>query len=624
MLKTIKGKIALQVVIYMAVAIIICEAISVNSLYGAMTGEAEKYVDAQARINASVMDEWILRQAGVVHTITDTLAFMDSKDTDMIMDYLEDMLDENPDALMYYLCFGYNKGVFPADHSELDLDPTTRDWWKMAISENSLIYTAPYMDFASGQMVVTVAEPLKIKGEQAVVLADITIDTLTDIVGNISNDENMQGFLLDADGQIITSQSEEYAGDDRFTGKSVISTTGWVFGVSENKQVVTDRVIQNVIVVLTVGVILVVAVTILMIISISKSLKPMEAMKVFVKDKVIGSSEKTRHKDEVSEIRYLIDELQDRFINVIRQTKDEADVIHKNMSESSKKITSISENIMEISAAMEETNASIDSQTESIHNIDLICKDSAMAVNSLAREADEMAVKAEMIVTRVNRVTDELIINKNSAIKVADKTRERVEAAIEKSKVIAEITRVSEAINNIAEQTNLLALNASIEAARAGEAGKGFAVVAGEIKKLSEDTAAQIGIISGLIDKVTEGVAELSRESENILKFVNGTVMSDYDNLEKIAVEYKSDSEYYSESSRDLFNTANDVNESIENISNILDSINTVQNELSDAVAGVNNNLQQITYSSENMSSETGEVVESVNSLRNTMCKFNI
>lgn len=45
-------------------------------------------------------------------------------------------------------------------------------------------------------MIVTIAEPLEIKGEQAVVLADITIDTLTKLVSNVSTDENIQGFLF--------------------------------------------------------------------------------------------------------------------------------------------------------------------------------------------------------------------------------------------------------------------------------------------------------------------------------------------------------------------------------------------------------------------------------------------
>lgn len=45
---------------------------------------------------------------------------------------------------------------------------------------------------------------------------------------------------------------------------------------------------------------------------------------------------------------------------------------------------------------------------------------------------------------------------------------------------------------------------------------------------------------------------------------------------------------------------------------------------LADAVAGVNKNLQEITYSSENMSTETKSVLQSIGKLQQNMQQFRV
>ena len=49
-----------------------------------------------------------------------------------------------------------------------------------------------------------------------------------------------------------------------------------------------------------------------------------------------------------------------------------------------------------------------------------------------------------------------------------------------------------------------------------------------------------------------------------------------------------------------------------------------MQTELADAVAGVNKNLQEITYSSENMSTETKGVLQSIGKLQQNMRQFRV
>ncbi len=651
MRKTIKGKITVQTIMYLLVALVICELVSVVTLNANMTSQSKLYINAEAQTNAGVVNEWLIEQGNIAHTITNAVAFMNTKDPDTIMNYLEKNLSENKDALMYYVCFGYDGGVLPADHSKLDLDPTTRDWWKQAIAKNGLIYTAPYKDFASGNMIVTVAEPLKIQGEQAVFLADITLETLTNQVKKVSTDENLQGFLLDADGAVVSHENEDflpkeegntilsdalntdvcnvselrdYDGRMKFVSTASVDATGWTFGVTEDKAVITKQIARNLIIVIALGLVMLIVVAVMTAVSVRKSLAPMETMKKFVKEKVIGTQICHKQKNEIEEIRYLIQEMEDKFIGVIRQTKAESDNIHERMQGTNSKVVSINENIMEIGAAMEETGANIDSQTANITMIDEACESAAQSIIHLADEAQEMAANAKEVAHRVESMAKELLEDKESATQVAAESKERMQKAMQGAEVIGEIANVSSAIQEIASQTNLLALNASIEAARAGEAGKGFAVVAEEIKKLSEDTDEEISKVNDLTAKVFESVKALSRESNAVLEFINGTVMSDYNKLETLVTEYQKDTGYYNQASESIGASAENVRDSVDSINEMIDSISTAQKELSDAATSVNENLQKITYSSENMSQETKEVLESVNSLQETMQSFQV
>lgn len=636
------------------VLIILVTAIANGVATSRVTVNGKKELLAEeAQTNAEVMNEWLKKQGDVVHTIRNTLAFMDTKDKQEIMDYLETCLAENDAALMYYCCFGYNGGVLPADHSDLDLDPSTRDWWAQALEADGLIYTEPYVDFATGQMIVSIAEPMTIQGEQAMMLADITIDKLIDLTKGISSDSSIETFLLTDNGDVITHNNEEflpdedgnttltsevdinlaaekvetftdYDGEKKYIAVADMDETGWKLGVTQNKSVINADIRQNLIFPIVLGVVLMVITIILVYKLIAKSLKPMEKMKHFVKENVIGEDTAVQHNSEVVEIEYLIGEMENWFIATIRQTKDESTKIQTQMHQANSGVASMNGNIMEISAVMEETSASVETQTSSIQNINDTCENVAQAVEVLAEQAQEMAQRSGQIVKRVDEIVPVLLKNKDHAVTITKENREKLVQAIEGVQVIHEIADVTKAIEDIAAQTNLLALNASIEAARAGESGRGFAVVAGEINNLASDTGSEIGKVRELTNRVLESVSALSDTSNEILAFIDTVVMEDYDKLEGLAEDYKDDSTYYADVSANLGAEAEELSASVQDIDAILDTITQAQQELDQAIQSVNENLQIITGTSEQVSGETEQVLASIEAMQGTMNGFRV
>lgn len=645
---SIKGRIILYIALCTIVIIAVTAALSSIVLKSALQTSEHNVLIAEAQGTGDTIDQWLIRQADIVETMKSALAEMNKNDVEGIMDFLEVNLSQNKDALMYYCCFGYNGGVLPANHSSLDLDPTTRSWWKDAIAEGGLIYTEPYTDFATGQMIVSIASPLTIGGEQAVVLADITIDSLIEMVQNVSADEAVQTFLLAGDNSVITHENAEYLPKE--TGNTILSdvlridlesgkittftdyngaqkycvvqeidTTGWKFGITQNTSVISGKITGNLVLPLIADLAMLILSVILLNVIITAMLRPMSEMKRFIKEKVVGLQNCRAETSEVKEISYLIGELENRVISTIRRTQQEAAHIQDMMSATGGHVSAMNGNIMEISALMEETGASVALQTESIGNIDRTCKAVSTSIEELAGSAQTITGRANEIIDRVEQAVPEVLEDKASAIRVTLESREKLQSAIEETKVITQIVEVSQAISEIAGQTNLLSLNASIEAARAGEAGKGFAVVAEEIKKLSETTENEIDKVNALTDRVMESVRTLSQASNYIISFLDEVVMKDYDRLETLADSYKEDATYYAQVSSMLSESTRELSASIGNINDILDTIDASQKELDHAMQSVNVNLQEITNASETVSGETEEVMNSISVLQTTM-----
>lgn len=651
--KTIRGGIFRYTIISVMLVIVLAEIFSGALSRQYMVQDVKTQLQTEAQTEAEVINAWLKDQGDIVSNMCLAISFMNNTDHEMLMDYLEANLTENKSALMYYICFEYDKSVNPADHSSLDLDPTERGWWKAAIAENGVIYTEPYTDFATGQMIVTIAKPLKVNGEQAVVLADITIDEIVQMTKSFMMDDTFEAFLLAADNSVIThnnkdflptekgntilsdvvpidlaaeavSTVKDYDGVKKYAAIGTIAETGWKLGVMQATSMVNHKTTGNMALLLLVAVILTAGVGLSILISLGVKLRPLGRIKNFVQEKVLGTENCEPQKNEVKEIDYLIGQLEEKFIATIQQTQVETVNIQSMMNNTGNKVVNISENIMEISAVMEETGASIETQTNSISDINQTCSDVALGVEELANQAQGIALRANEIIEKVDGVMPEIEREKQQVSEKQEESKVLLKNALDDAQVIYQIEEVTNAIKNIASQTNLLALNASIEAARAGEAGRGFAVVADEIKSLSDTTNTEIEKVSELTGRVLESVTQLGQVSGQLLNFLEEVVTTDQGMLTEITRSYREDANYYVEVSSNLGAGSEELSASISHINEMIDTIARSQQDLNAGVQNINENLQMITAASEDVSEETKQVQGSVASLSQTMGTFRV
>ena len=263
--------------------------------------------------------------------------------------------------------------------------------------------------------------------------------------------------------------------------------------------------------------------------------------------------------------------------------------------------TNYMENVVaEVDGSVVKSNDSASDLSAMTEELSATMQDVGLSVNTINDNADDILKDVEIIATKsdnINQFSKEMKANaekiesdaRYNMVQTGEKVGNILDVlnkAIEDSKSVDQVNNLTNDILNISSQTNLLALNASIEAARAGEAGKGFAVVADEIRQLADSSRETANKIQSIISVVVAAVNNLSDNANNLVSYLQQTILPEFQTFVDGGVKYKENASYI-ENAMDEFVEKTDVLK--KNMDEISHSINTITTVVDDGAAGVNN-----------------------------------
>lgn len=291
-----------------------------------------------------------------------------------------------------------------------------------------------------------------------------------------------------------------------------------------------------------------------------------------------------KSQDEVGQLVHGVNSFIGQLQGIMQKIQKESMHMNELVENITAGINDSNENASSVSATMEELSASMEEVSATLDQITIGAQDILNASKDMSGKAENGAEYVKEIKGRAEDVKVMATGSKENTSQMIQDIRQLLEQAIENSRSVDKINELTGDILNISSQTNLLALNASIEAARAGEAGKGFAVVADEIRVLADNSRDTANNIQSISEMVTRAVEELAKNADKMLRFIDDTVLADYDKFVEMANQYHSDADNMDDILHEFYSRAQNLANTMSQMTEGIDGINIAVDESAQGV----------------------------------------
>ncbi|MGN1480889.1 methyl-accepting chemotaxis protein [Porcipelethomonas sp.] len=558
-----------------SVVLILMAVISYAAVYDIVKDEAVNESGQSLSVYGEQVNAWLDKQAAFTAEQANAAGVLGEKTQghDNNDYFIDSVMELNDDLLDCYTAYS-DKSLFMAvtDTSTLpeDFDPTSRSWYQNAVKSGSTVFTSPYIDTATGSMIITVSAPIKENGTVAGVFAiDITLDSVMNIVNEMKITDNGAPVLIDSDGNFVIHPSEDYAPHTDESGNAVIMSANdadgdygkvlslvsddtvymelnkdydgtekyfdferldaadWVIGCIIPKGDIVGSLSKLKLVYILVIVIFVVIGNGIMIAVTNYHLRPLKKITAAAEE-IAGGNLKAEFNYNASDE---IGKLCDSFRHCTEFTRHYiADISQKLdcLAQGDFTIEVTEDYIGDYAEIKESLTHIISSMRSTLNNIETASQQVSLGAENIAQSATELAAGVNNQTESIQNLNENIrsVIDKvkssdtnaTNASRLANSAKGKIENSNEEmNKLLAAMKEISEmsaktasivkTIDDIAFQTNILALNASVEAARAGTAGKGFTVVAGEVRNLAGKSAEAARQSSSLIQQTVDAIS---------------------------------------------------------------------------------------------------------------------